>query len=70
MAEFGRLIVTDKGSSLIIKTIKSNKSICFTGLSVSSKRYQEGEFKDLVALEDIRQRRNTLDTEFGSSRSI
>ncbi len=70
MAEFGRLIVTDKGSSLIFKTIKSNKSICFTGLSVSSRRYQEGEFKNLVALEDIRQRSNTLETDIESNNSI
>lgn len=70
MAEFGRLIVTDKGSNLILKTLRSNESICFTGLSVSSRGYQEGEFKGLVELEEIRQRSNVLEVDIESSNSI
>ena len=70
MAEFGRLIVTDKGSKLILKTIKSSEAICFTGLSVSSKKYQEDEFEDLVELGEIRQRSNVLETDIESSSSI
>lgn len=70
MAEFGHLIITDKGRSLIMKTMKSNERICFTGLATSIRRYHGGEFKGLSELEDIKQRSDISEIDIESSSTI
>lgn len=70
MAEFGQLIITDKGSNLIMKTINSNEKICFTGLATSLRRYHDGELKSLSALGDIIQRSGISGIDIESNSTI
>lgn len=55
MAEFSKLLVTDKGSALVMKVLQGNGAIHFTRLAASSRKYQEEYIKELVSLEDIKQ---------------
>lgn len=70
MAEFGRLIITDKGSNLLMKAVTGNEKLCFTRLAASSKRYLESEFQGLVGLEDIKQQTNISEIDVESSSTI
>ena len=56
MADFSRLIITEKGQALIAKIIVGNSSnIQFTRIATSNKEYQESELFQLTALEGIKQ---------------
>lgn len=70
MAEFTKLLVTDKGSALVIKGLQENAAIRFTRLAVSSRKYQEEEIKELASLEDIRQQGDISEIDTESSSSI
>ena len=55
MAEFGRLVITDKGSGLVMKALTGNVTVCFTRIAASSRQYPEEGLAGLVELEDTRQ---------------
>lgn len=69
MAEFSKLLVTDKGSALVMKVLQGIGAIHFTRLAASSRKYQEEYIKELVSLEDIKQHGDIseIDTEDSSS---
>lgn len=70
MAEFGRLVITDKGGSLLMKTVNSNARLCFTRLAASSRRYSESELRSLVELEDVKQQNGVSEINIESSSTI
>lgn len=55
MAEFSRLVITEKGQQLISKIFSGTTGVRFTKISTSSKAYDEAELSKLEALEEIRQ---------------
>lgn len=55
MAEFGRLVITDKGSGLAMKALTGDAAVRFTKIAASSRQYPEEGLAQLAALEDIRQ---------------
>lgn len=55
MAEFSRLVITEKGTELISKIFKGTTGVKFTRIAASSKHYEENELKGLCELEDVRQ---------------
>ncbi len=55
MAEFTRLVITEKGQQLISKIFSGTTGVKFTKISTSSKAYEEDELSKLEALEEIRQ---------------
>ncbi|MCM1326971.1 MAG: hypothetical protein NC249_10150, partial [Lachnoclostridium sp.] len=54
MAEFSRLVITEKGSRLVLKTVKHEKKICFTKIATSCDEYSIEELVLLTGL-NIRQ---------------
>ena len=63
MAEFSRLVITDKGSDLIMRILNSDTVITFTKIAVSSQIYSMEELKALVFLEGIRQENDISEIE-------
>lgn len=55
MANFSKLIVTNKGKELIAKALANTAVITFTKVSSSGTVYDEDELEALVGLEDIHQ---------------
>lgn len=55
MAEFSKLIITDKGKNLILKTIAEQLSIDFTRIVISGAQYDISELEKLSELDDIKQ---------------
>ncbi len=55
MADFSKLVVTNKGKELIAKVLANIAVIKFTKVSSSGVAYDENELESLVDLEDIRQ---------------
>ncbi len=70
MAEFTKLLVTDRGSELVMKALQGKGIIRFTRLAASSRQYQEEDIKGLTSLEDIRQQGDISEIEAESSSSI
>lgn len=55
MAEFSKLVITNKGQALIAKMIAGTGNIEFTKISASSHTYTEGQLQALTALADVKQ---------------
>lgn len=55
MAEFSKLIVTDKGNTLIAKALANEAVIKFTKVASSDNSYEVSELEQLESLRDIRQ---------------
>ncbi|MCM1299578.1 MAG: hypothetical protein NC228_08450, partial [[Eubacterium] siraeum] len=55
MAEFSRLIITEKGQQLISKIFKGTTGVKFTRIAASAKQYEERELAGLLELEEERQ---------------
>ena len=55
MAEFSKLVITDKGQALIAKMIAGTGNIEFTKIAASSHTYTEGQLQALTALADVKQ---------------
>ena len=55
MAEFRRLIVTDKGQNLIAKMIAGENGVKFTRLGLSATDYQDDQIMSLTELEEVKQ---------------
>ena len=55
MAEFTKLIITNKGKELLSKIVSSTNKIEFTKVSTSDKAYKEEDIAELVDLQDIKQ---------------
>ena len=58
MAEFNKLITTEKGRSLFTKVMLENKKIIFTGISTSENIYSTAQILDLSELDDVKQSSN------------
>ncbi len=70
MAEFTKLLVTDRGSALVMKALQGKGIIRFTRLAASSRQYQEEDIKGLTSLEDIRQQGDISEMDAEGSSSI
>lgn len=70
MAEFTKLLVTDRGSALVMKALQGKGIIRFTRLAASSRQYQEEDIKELTSLEDIRQQGDISEMDAEGSSSI
>ena len=55
MAEFSKLVITNKGQALIAKMIAGEGSIEFTKVAASSKEYEESKLQDIDSLAEVRQ---------------
>lgn len=55
MAQFSKLVITNKGQALIAKMIAGTGNIEFTKISASSHTYTEGQLQALTALADVKQ---------------
>ena len=55
MAEFTKLIITNKGKELLSKIVSSTNKIEFTKVSTSDEAYKEEDIAELVDLQDIKQ---------------
>ena len=55
MAEFSKLVITNKGQALIAKMIAGEGSIEFTKVAASSKVYEESELQEIDSLAEVRQ---------------
>lgn len=55
MAEFEKLIVTEKGKALVMKTVNSEHRILFSRIAVSNVGYAQEELISLETIEGIRQ---------------
>ena len=55
MAEFSRLVITEKGQQLISKIFKGTTGVKFTRISTSSKPYEEDELSGLIELSEEKQ---------------
>ena len=55
MAEFSKLVITNKGQALIAKMIAGEGSVEFTKVAASSKEYGENELQELSSLGEVRQ---------------
>lgn len=55
MAEFSKLIITNKGQALIAKMIAGTGNIEFTKISASSTTYTEEQLQDLTSLSNVKQ---------------
>ena len=55
MAEFSKLVITNKGQALIAKMIAGEGSIVFTKIAASSKEYEESGLQEIDSLDEVRQ---------------
>ena len=55
MAEFSKLVITNKGQALIAKMIAGEGNIDFTKISTSSTQYQLTQLEALTALTGVKQ---------------
>ncbi len=55
MAEFGKLIITEKGKALLMKTVNSECRILFSKIAVSDVGYAQEDLASLDMLEGVRQ---------------
>ena len=55
MAEFSKLVITNKGQALIAKMIAGEGSIEFTKIAASSKEYEESGLQEIDSLDEVRQ---------------
>lgn len=55
MAEFSKLIITDKGQALLAKMVVGSGNIEFTKISTSSAIYSENQLQGLTSLDDVKQ---------------
>lgn len=55
MAEFSKLVITEKGNALLAKAFANTATIKFTKILSSGKGYESGEMETLEALTDIKQ---------------
>ena len=70
MADFSKLIVTNKGKELIAKALANAAVITFTKVSSSGTAYHENELEILTDLEDIRQTSLISDVSLTSNTSV
>ncbi len=70
MADFSKLIVTNKGKELIAKALANAAVITFTKVSSSGTAYNENELEILTDLEDIRQTSLISDVSLTSNTSV
>ena len=62
MAEFNKLIITNKGQELIAKLIANQSNIEFTKISTSNNVYAEEEIVEMINMENIKQTANVAKT--------
>lgn len=55
MAEFSKLVITDKGQALLAKMIAGTGNIEFTKVCTSSKQYQLSQLQGLASLAEVKQ---------------
>lgn len=55
MAEFSKLVITDKGQALLAKMIAGNGNIEFTKISTSSATYTDAQLEELASLSNVMQ---------------
>lgn len=55
MAEFSKLVITNKGQALIAKMISGEGNIEFTKISTSSTQYEIGNLESLTSLTNVKQ---------------
>ena len=55
MAEFNKLVITNKGQSLMAKLIAGTTSIGFTKIGVSTNIYTESQILTLTSLSNVKQ---------------
>ncbi len=55
MAEFSKLIITDKGQALLAKMVVGTGSVEFTKISTSSTNYSENQLQGLTTLANVQQ---------------
>ena len=55
MAEFNKLVITNKGQSLMAKLIAGTTSIEFTKIGVSTNIYTESQILALTSLANVKQ---------------
>ena len=55
MAEFRRMIVTDKGRNLIAKLLDGASGVQFTRLALSSTAYSDSQIPSLTSVSNVKQ---------------
>ena len=55
MAEFSKLVITNKGQALLAKMIAGEGSVEFTKVSASSTAYTDAQLEGLISLSDVKQ---------------
>lgn len=55
MAEFSKLVITNKGQALLAKMIAGEGSIEFTKVSASSTAYTDAQLEGLISLSNVKQ---------------
>lgn len=70
MANFSKLVTTNKGKELIAKVLANTAVIRFTKVSASGMAYREEELEDLTDLDDIRQTSLVSDVSLTNNTSV
>ena len=55
MAEFSKLVITNKGQALLAKMIAGSGNIEFTKISASSTTYTDAQLEGLTSLSNVKQ---------------